>query len=632
MRIHRYLLSGFLSAGVLSGAALAQSPSAKDALKLKPVKSGVEIDTPEAAEQASCTIKAEKFDGHNGWVVRNASGQILRRFVDSNGDNVVDVWSYFQNGIEVYRDIDGDYDSKADQHRWLNTAGTRWAEDSNEDGKIDRWKSISAQEVSRELVDAIAQADATRFGLLLLTESEIGKLGLNAEKSKELRDQIKAAKSTFPQLVRSQKKITRQTKWLNLGATQPGTVLTAESGNAQGFNVYENTIAILENDGQTSEINVGTIIQVGNSWKLIDLPQIDTESAIASGERGFFFRASGVLPSQQPTAIAGGISEELQELLSQLEELDRKSAAATTSNAKSQLHKQRTAVLRKLSQASDTAEDKRQWLQQLADTVSAAAQSGEYPDGVADLQSLFDEVKSDKNLAAYVKFRMLSADYGLNLAGDNVDFAKVHTKWLADLESFIGDYPSSPDAAEAMLQLAMAEEFAGQEDKSAEWYGKITKQFPNTAAAKKAAGAVRRIKSVGQPLNLAGTSIDGKRIDLATMRGRVIVLHYWATWCEPCVNDMRIIKDLFAKYGRSGFTPVGISLDYQKSEAQRFLTENRVSWPQIYEPGSLDGRMANELGVLTLPTMLLIDDKGRVVNRSIHISELETEIKKLIKQ
>ena len=51
------------------------------------------------------------------------TGKILREFVDTNGDNVVDRWSYFKDGVEVYRDIDENFNGKADQHRWLNTAG-----------------------------------------------------------------------------------------------------------------------------------------------------------------------------------------------------------------------------------------------------------------------------------------------------------------------------------------------------------------------------------------------------------------------------------------------------------------------------------------------------------------------------
>ena len=54
------------------------------------------------------------------------NGKILRKFVDTNGDNIVDQWGYFNDGVEVYRDIDSNFNGKADQYRWLNTAGTRW--------------------------------------------------------------------------------------------------------------------------------------------------------------------------------------------------------------------------------------------------------------------------------------------------------------------------------------------------------------------------------------------------------------------------------------------------------------------------------------------------------------------------
>src|SRR5207253_2260543 len=85
------------------------SPTVEQALKLAPIQKDVEYDIPTAAEIAKCAIKAEKVGNQTGWVVRGPSGQILREFVDTNGDNVVDRWSYFKDGIEVYRDIDENY-------------------------------------------------------------------------------------------------------------------------------------------------------------------------------------------------------------------------------------------------------------------------------------------------------------------------------------------------------------------------------------------------------------------------------------------------------------------------------------------------------------------------------------------
>ena len=107
-----------LALPALAGTASADAPSVEQALKLAPVQKDVEYDRPSAQDAAGCTIKPEKQGGETGWIVRDASGQMLRRFADTNGDNVVDLWCYYQNGIEIYRDIDSQKNgSKADQYR-----------------------------------------------------------------------------------------------------------------------------------------------------------------------------------------------------------------------------------------------------------------------------------------------------------------------------------------------------------------------------------------------------------------------------------------------------------------------------------------------------------------------------------
>ncbi len=94
---------------------------------------------------------------------------------------------------------------------------------------------------------------------------------------------------------------------------------------------------------------------------------------------------------------------------------------------------------------------------------------------------------------------------------------------------------------------------------------------------------------------------------------------------------MKKLKSLQAKYLKRGLAVVGINVDGQRGDAAAYVRSNRISWPQLHELGGLDSRLADELGIMTLPTMLLIDKQGRVVNRNIHGAELETELGKLIK-
>ena len=92
----------------------ADPPSAKLALAFRPGQKDVEYDTPMVSEYDKCKVAVERTAKTSGWIVTGPSSEILRRFIDTNGDNVVDQWRYYQRGLEVYRDIDSNFNNKID--------------------------------------------------------------------------------------------------------------------------------------------------------------------------------------------------------------------------------------------------------------------------------------------------------------------------------------------------------------------------------------------------------------------------------------------------------------------------------------------------------------------------------------
>ena len=239
--------------------------------------------------------------------------------------------------------------------------------------------------------------------------------------------------------------------------------------------------------------------------------------------------------------------------------------------------------------------------------------------------------KETRQLGAFVRFRRMTAEYGQDLQAKDADFAKVQKRWLENLTKFVTDFPTSQDSAEALLQLAIAEEFAGKTAEAVKWYERIVSDFPTSVAGQKAAGARRRLRSAGKMMELKGEGLNGKLVDIARYRGKIVLIQYWATWCEPCVADMARIKELRAQYAKKGFAVIGVNLDNDGQRARAFLKTHKLPWSHIREEGGLDSRPANEMGILTLPTMILVDQKGRVAHRNIHVTELDAELKKLIK-
>ena len=157
---------------------------------------------------------------------------------------------------------------------------------------------------------------------------------------------------------------------------------------------------------------------------------------------------------------------------------------------------------------------------------------------------------------------------------------------------------------------------------------RIGRDFAGSPQAKKAAGAVRRLDSVGTVVTLSGRGLSGQTIDLANYRGKAVLIQFWATWCTPAKNDMAVLKQLVGKYGRS-FAVIGVSVDAGAKELNRYLAENPMPWEQIYEEGGQDSPPANALGIITVPTMILVDAEGKVINRNIPVGEIEAELKKL---
>ncbi|MCP4888107.1 MAG: TlpA family protein disulfide reductase [Planctomycetaceae bacterium] len=133
-------------------------------------------------------------------------------------------------------------------------------------------------------------------------------------------------------------------------------------------------------------------------------------------------------------------------------------------------------------------------------------------------------------------------------------------------------------------------------------------------------------------MDLKGQTIDGKPFQLASLRGKPVVLHYWATWCEPCKQDMKLLRRLQATYQRSGLQLVGVNVDITEQQANTFLKANQLPWTQLYEPGGLESSgLAKQFGVQTLPTMMLIDQAGKVVRHNVRAAELEKELDELLK-
>jgi peroxiredoxin len=126
------------------------------------------------------------------------------------------------------------------------------------------------------------------------------------------------------------------------------------------------------------------------------------------------------------------------------------------------------------------------------------------------------------------------------------------------------------------------------------------------------------------------TDINGKPLHFDDLRGKVVLLDFWATWCGPCRVEIPWFVDLYARYHQQGLEVVGVSMDTGQLEAVRsFAAEFKMNYPIVIGNEGL----ADKFGVFGLPTTLIVGRDGKIVDRHVGLvsrDAFEKDIKGLL--
>ncbi len=550
-------------------------------------------DKVEAKDISTCTGEYETRNGVRGVLISSGNGQPLRWLADVNGDGSIDHHCFYKDGVESYRDMDTDYDGKIDQSRWLGMSGMRWGIDKDQDGTIDAWKMISAEEVSYEAVEAVRTGDLNRFERLLITADELDGIGLGKKRAADVLEKVEKAATAFRALIAGSKTLDKSSRWASFGADKPGIVPAGTDESTSDIVAYENAMAVLETSSGPQQLVMGTLVRVGDTWRMIDAPRLAGEETALSST-GIFFASTSTGRMDGAARGNGVMSADAEKLIRDMEAIE-KSLADAKPDDKAKLHAKKADVLQRLIEKSSTAEDAKAWTRQLADQVLSAVQSGEYPDGVERLRQVEAKIEGladAKSEAPYVAYRILTAEYTTAISAPNADFQAAQTNHVKRMEDFVERFPEHPDAADAMIQLGLNSELANELEKAEKWYKRVEATFEKTSQGDKAHGAIQRLNLVGQQITFSGNTINGKTFTTAKLNKPVIV-HYWASWCGPCKADMKEFKKLQTKYGKQGLTVVGINADNDPEQAIQFLkTNTEIDWVQLHEKGGLESKIA----------------------------------------
>ena len=156
---------------------------------------------------------------------------------------------------------------------------------------------------------------------------------------------------------------------------------------------------------------------------------------------------------------------------------------------------------------------------------------------------------------------------------------------------------------------------------------------PNAAVRAFAAQRRRVLQAMTRPLDFKFTALDGRAVDTAKWRGKVVLVDFWATWCGPCVQAMPHLKALYAKYHDRGLEIVNISVDNANARAalEKLVAGLELPWPQFFDGKASQTEYAVRYGVQPIPHVLLAGPDGTIVAVNPPGERLEAEIIRLLK-
>ncbi len=134
----------------------------------------------------------------------------------------------------------------------------------------------------------------------------------------------------------------------------------------------------------------------------------------------------------------------------------------------------------------------------------------------------------------------------------------------------------------------------------------------------------------GPAPDFALTTLDGEKVKLSDLKGHVVMINFWASWCGPCRQEMPLLNDIYASYKKAGFVLLGVNLDESAEDAKAFLKKTPVNFPVLIDS---KGQVADLYKNQAMPSSYFVDRKGDLVylHQGYRPGE-EEDYKKVIKK
>ena len=273
---------------------------------------------------------------------------------------------------------------------------------------------------------------------------------------------------------------------------------------------------------------------------------------------------------------------------------------------------------------------------------------------VKDLGNTF-KVEGSSETTIFIEYNNLSKSRDIKLDSLNKEFQllmetnKMDSKRMDSLSAiFEGPYNSIINQTNTLMVDKISKNTnmyssimaiqALDPDKYSDLYKSLdaglSKKFPKDKNVIMFHEVVERMLStnVGQfAPEISLPSPDGKEIALSSLKGKLVLIDFWASWCGPCRKEMPNVIKIYSKFKNKGFEIYGVSLDQDKEKWMEAITKDGINWPQVSDLKYWDNVAARIYNVQGIPYTVLIDKDGKIIAKNLRGQELEKKIAEVLK-
>ena len=244
-------------------------------------------------------------------------------------------------------------------------------------------------------------------------------------------------------------------------------------------------------------------------------------------------------------------------------------------------------------------------------------------DATVELKNLVEKIRADmtagktnkSDLADDLKqFDVLLAEH----KGEKTDAVAG----IVYMKAMLYDQVLHDQAKAAELVKQLTNDFRGTE------FVAVLEKREATAAAARNIQAALAIGTTFPDFN--EKDVAGKPISVASEKGKVVLIYFWATWGGPCRAELPNVLATYKKYHDQGFEIIGVSLDKDQAKFTDFIKSMKMTWPQFFDGQGWQNKLAVKYGVESIPATFLLDGEGKIIGRDLRGETLPAAVAKAL--